>query len=221
MLSGCSPKLETIKEKPKIENNPWFEIYENNHNLNPDYLGNLRFESGLFDLEVLKAGDYEEYLRTDWKTLEYDIGGSIFIDPYCDLDSSNISFYGHNYDSGDKMFTPLHILKDEANYLDNRYLNLALKDEVRVYEIAHVFYVEIKNVDGYSYLEDNLYYMHSEYSEIELNNYLNAIKNCEFYETGVKINFGDRFITLQTCVSDHPELRLIVIAKEIENIQLR
>ena len=33
--------------------------------------------------------------------------------------------------------------------------------------------------------------------------------------TGVDINYGDKFITLQTCVKYHQEQRLIIVAKEV------
>ena len=209
-----------IREIPKTEVNPWLEEYEMNHEINEDYIAKLSFDSGLLDLPVLKSDDYDKYLRTDWKSGEYEVGGSIFIDPNANLDSSNITIYGHNYDSGDKMFTPLHQLKDEANYASNCYLTLSTKDEIRRYIVADVAYVEIKEMGSYQYLDD-LNYMLSEYDEITFDKYMKALKKVEFYDTKVKLKADSHLLTMQTCVSNRPDLRLIVVAKEIENIKLR
>lgn len=228
LLVGCSQELPIVEKhiiikRPIVKEdtrNPWFKEFDDNYQINHDYLGNIYFESGLFDLEVFKSDDYDEYLRTNWRDGTYDIGGSIFIDPYASLDSQNICFYGHNYDSGDKMFTPLHMLKDEANYASNRIIKFDMRNESRVYEIAYVFYVEIKTNGGYSYIDD-LYYMHESYNNDELEAYRLAIENVEFYDTGIKLNPDDNWITLQTCVSGEDNLRLIVVAKEIERNNIR
>ena len=46
-------------------------------------------------------------------------------------------------------------------------------------------------------------------------------KEIEFYNTGIEITPVDRFLTLQTCVENRDDLRLIVIAKEVEVIKTR
>lgn len=209
--------------------------WQENYAINSDYVGEIVFASGLInesvvqylDLDNLDQG-YYEYLRTNWKTLEYDIEGSIFVDPYSDLDSStNIVIYGHyvyeSYDaSRTHMFTPLELLLDEENYADNNIFYLCLEDEIRVYEIAHVYLAQLYSSNGVDYdiVADGMEYMFSEWTESALGYYLSQVSAIEQYDTGVEISYGDKFVTLQTCVNNRDDQREIVIAKEIAVVEV-
>ena len=74
--------------------------------------------------------------------------------------------------------------------------------------------------NNYNYIEhfgiDKVNKTNNHYTKEELTNYLNAVKAVEFYDTGVEINDGDKFLTLQTCVRKRDDLRLIIVAKEVE-----
>ncbi len=206
------------------------EIWQENYAINSDYVGEIVFESGIISLPVVQYIDesnldqgYYQYLRYDWETGEYDEEGSIFIDPYTYLDSSmNVVIYGHyvyeSYDSSKThKFTPLELLLDEENYEENSIFYLILEDEVRVYQIAHVYYAQLYSSDGSSYnlLEEGMYYMKAEWTQEELEYYLEKVSAIEQYDTGVEIEYGDNFVTLQTCVENRDDLREIVIAKQI------
>ena len=47
------------------------------------------------------------------------------------------------------------------------------------------------------------------------NDYIEAAGNAALYDTGAEFDFNDRFLTLQTCVQNHDELREIVLCKEV------
>lgn len=205
-----------------------FSLYDINKAINDDYVGTIKFKSGLIDLPFVQAkvettiiDAYEKYLRTDWETMEYDEEGSIFLDPNNILNDQNLVIYGHYVypsidPSGTHMFTPLHVLKDEANYESNKYIELALELETRLYEVAHVYYAKI---DENGELEKGMEYMRPNFSDEELEYYLNKVEEEEFYNTNVEIASGDKFLTLQTCVENHDELKLIVVAKQIEVVK--
>lgn len=202
-----------------------FSAYDINKAINEDYVGDIKFQSGLIDLPFVQAkvettiiDAYEKYLRTDWETMEHDEEGSIFLDPNNILNDQNLVIYGHyvypSYDaSGTHKFTPLHALKNQDNYEENKYIDLELEDEIRTYEIAHVYYSKI---DDNGNLEDGMEYMKSNFSDEELQYYLNRVEEEEFYHTDVEIGSNDKFLTLQTCVENRDDLKLIVIAKLIE-----
>lgn len=67
---------------------------------------------------------------------------------------------------------------------------------------------------------DNLEYFHTYYEPEQLKEYLSSLDEKEFYDTNVDITSSDNFLALQTCVRDRDDLRLIVIAKEIEVIDI-
>lgn len=176
--------------------------------INDEYIGHLYFESGLIDQKVVQTDDNEKYLDTDFEG-NYFSSGSAFMDYRNTLMDENIIIYGHYvYADESKMFSPLHQLEDEANYEGNKYLYFALEDEVRKYEVADVYYYEMGS--------ESLEYFHTEYSADELSNYLKHVHESEFYSTGTEISNLDHFLTLQTCVRGRDDLRLIVIAKQVD-----
>ncbi len=98
-----------------------------NKAINPDYIGNIIFDSGLVDLPIVQATDvydrngylyifYTEegqlvedpedytgndvYIWTNWKTREYDPygdGGSVFMDFRNNMKDQNLIIYGHHF----------------------------------------------------------------------------------------------------------------------------
>ncbi len=208
------------------------EEWKANHDINNDYVANLRFESNIIDLPVVQGETNESYLRTDWKTMNYDEMGSIFIDyeiiykdgEYQEEDN-NIVMYGHYCypyidPSQTKMFTPLKVLIDEKNYEDNKYIQLLFEDEVRRYIVADVFYCELISYDGSSYLytRDDMEYYRGNFTKEYLDVFKERISERRFYDTGIDYDENDKLLTMQTCVENHNELRLIVIAKEIDRV---
>jgi len=197
--------------------------WQNNHVINEDYITQLRFASGLIDLPVVQGESNSTYLRTDWQSLAYDDLGSIFMDAYSSLEDQNIIIYGHNvylsYDpSGTQMFTPLHALALERNYETNKDIYLYLKNELRHYEVAYVFYCPLVKDDNgeYTKTQSGYEYYYNEYSTEEFTTFINNVKKLSLYDTGIELTASDKWLTLQTCVDDRADLRLIIIAKEID-----
>lgn len=211
------------------------ETWQSKYAINSDYVGDLVFVSGLIAQPIVQYIDeaditqgYYKYLRTNWETMEDDEEGTVFVDPYSDIDSSmNITIYGHyvyeEYDSTrTHMFTPLAELLDEENYSENCIFYILLEDEIRVYQIAHVYIAQLYSSSGDSYdmLDDGMYYMFADWEEDELEYFLEQISLIEQYDTGVEISYGDKWVTLQTCVDGRDDQREIVIAKEIAVISV-
>ena len=202
------------------------------HDINNDYVCSIRFESGIIDLPVTQSYDNDYYLRTNFETLQYDDLGTPFIDyeiHYMDgegiVEDNNITIYGHYcYPERDPeqvlMFTPLHLLKEESNYEDNKYIQLLFEDEVRRYEVAEVFYSELV-VDGtYYYARDDMEYYRPSFTKEYIDIFKERINERKFYDTGVDFDENSKLLTLQTCVLNRNDLRLIVIAKEIDRVRI-
>lgn len=174
---------------------------------NDDYVGYLYFESGLVEQPVVQSEDNEYYLNVTAEK-EQSTHGAAFLDYRNSLSDQNLIIYGHYvYKDESLMFSPLHKLKEPEQYEANRRLVLELEEEIREYEVAKVYYYELGN--------ENLEYFHPQYEDEQLQSYLNSVSEKAFYDTGVEITPQDRFLTLQTCVRNRDDLRLIVIAKQI------
>ena len=201
------------------------ELWNGNYAINSDYIGQIRFDSGLIDLPMVQGETNDTYLRTNWETLEYDVYGAIFLDYRNTLEDQNLIIYGHfswpNMDPERKiMFTPLEKLIDEENYEENRTFRLILDGQIRTYDVVTCYYCPIyTHSDGYEYTADDMQYYRTEYDEEYLKQYITAVKEHEFYDTGEDVTADDKLVTLQTCVYERHDLRLIVLAKEIERVQ--
>ena len=221
-----------VNQNDTDEYTVYTDEYDANYAINQDYVGMIEFASGLVDLPFVQGHDedmlvaYDKYLRTDWKTMERDDEGSIFMDPQNTIDDQNVVLYGHYVyphldPSRTHKFTPLHELKEESNYETHKTIRIILEDEIRVYEVAHVYYAKINLDDPINPIETGMEYMYTAFNDDDLAYYLGRVKEIEFHNTGIEITPVDRFLTLQTCVENRDDLRLIVIAKEVEVIKTR
>ena len=224
--------------------------FQENKAINEDYVGTLRFESGLIDQPIVQGETNDTDLRTDWKPGEYALGGTCFLD--CNVclhkegntpEDHNTVIYGHymypEYDPSHKeMFTPLHTLRDKNNYEENKYIALLGDDEIRRYQVASVYLCRLEfdaAYNDYVYTTDQQQYYLTNFDPAYIEVYKDAINvsvndpslnvdnegtgyDAEF--TGLDFSAEDPILTLQTCVLNRPDLRLIVVAKEIGRYKL-
>ncbi len=181
--------------------------YAENIAVNPEYIGHLKFDSGLLDQNVVQADDNEKYLSLAWDLAE-STHGAAFLDYRNTLDDQNLIIYGHFvYADESLMFGPLTQLNEEANYEANKTFTLSLENETREYLITDVFYYVMDS--------ETLQYYYTYYDEDYFNTYYAAVKEADFYDTGESLTMDDHWISLQTCVRNRDDLRLIVLAKEV------
>lgn len=215
----------------KINYDRQIKLYDDNKIINPDYIAQITFKSGIIDLPVVQSHledtyeAYNQYLRTAWDSMEHDEEGSIFMDPNNDCaNDKNIVIYGHyvypflDPDQTHK-FSPLHLLKDAENYEKNKEIELIFENEIRDYVVAYTYYAEITTTNEGQIADVN--YMIPNFEETEFNDYISQVETKQFYDTGIEISKEDHLLTLQTCVKNRDDLRLIVVAKEISRAKMR
>lgn len=184
------------------------EEWLNSKKMNDEYVGRIHFESGLIDEQIVQAEDNEKYLQLSWDNQQTS-HGSVFMDYRNSISDQNIILYGHFvYADESLIFSPLHQLILQENYMDNKVIQLDLENERRNYEVISVFYYEMDN--------PTLEYFHPNYEQNYFQLYMDMVKQKEFYSTGNELSMNDKFLTLQTCVRDRDDLRLIVLAKLVE-----
>ena len=218
--------------------------------INPDYVGQIVFDSGLIDLPFVQAKDVyrddgslyvfytkegqlvqdptgfsgnDVYIWTNWKTGEYDLydeGGSVFMDYRNTLEDQNLIIYGHHYardydPSGSKQFSALDLLLDENNYADNKSLKLILDNEIRSYEVADVFVIDILDDDEIQVIRTDPKRDLSGNEDLEYeNNFYSLIRELSRYDTGTAIEEDDYLLTLVTCLEHQPQYRQIIVCRE-------
>lgn len=200
------------------------EEYEKYKKINDDYIGQIYFESGLLDLPFVQGETNDTYLRTDFETMKYSIAGTVFMDCQNNIEEDqNIILYGHNYSEQDdptfsKMFSSLRLLKDQANYEDNKIICLYLGDKTLRYQVLTVYEINVIEQDGKQYIDNSVpQYTSRNYISKEFNRYQSKYKQIELYDTELTFNRTDKLLTLQTCVDGSTD-KLIVVAKLIETV---
>ena len=126
--------------------------------------------------------------------------------------TTNLIIHGHNMKSG-AMFGNLTDYEDEDYYQEHPRIILYTEECQRNYEVIAVFRSQVyKKTDTVF----KFYKFFQADTEEEFEDFYNNIKKLSLYDTGVTASFGDRFITLSTCVYHVTNGRFVVVAKEAE-----
>ena len=211
---------ELLKEK--------YDLLKKDEEINSEVKGLLFFESGILEQPVLQSGDNVKYLEINWEDMQYRSYGSAFMDFRNDLtiDDQNTIVYGHyvyqrrSPDDRTLMFTPLALLREEENYEDNKYIVLVTDEDIRYYEITYVYDCPLVQTEYGDLARDDLQFNMIDYDEEYFKTYINSINDVELYDTGLELEYEDKFLSLQTCIEFHEESRQIIVCREIERIEI-
>ena len=169
----------------------------------------------------------EVYIWSSWKNHEYDgLGsdGAVFMDYRNSLSDQNLILYGHHiardYDPlGGREFTPLDLLLEEENYEENKTLKLILDKEIRKYLVSCVFTINANDKKEIEIIRTDLKRdLQGNDDPDFLKRYLENMKESFSYDTQVSLSNEDRILTLVTCIQHRPDLRQIVLCREVERI---
>lgn len=186
--------------------------YAQVYNENNDFVGWIKIKETRIDYPVMKnETDFQYYLYKNFDK-EESIYGTPFIGENCEINpnSDNIIVYGHNMKNG-TMFSDLNKYKDYDFYKKHKKIEFNTLYDDEKYEIAYAFVTEVNKkgeFDYYNYINIS-----------EQNIYQDFIKNLEkekLYDTDVKIQEGDKVITLSTCEKRSNNSRMVVVAKRVE-----
>ncbi len=162
---------------------------------NKDLAGWLSIEGMKIDYPVMQCEDDEYYLHHDFygKDSEY---GCLYVRNQADLDAgTNFIIYGHNMKDG-SMFGDLDLYLRESFYQEHPVIFFDTLYEERTYEIIAVFRSQVY------YGDDNVFKYYQFYeadTQEEFDDFYRNITELSLYDTGVKAEFGDTFLTLSTC----------------------
>ncbi|MGN1269997.1 MAG: class B sortase [Clostridia bacterium] len=193
------------------------ENTSNNYNLekiakiNSDTIGWIKIDGTNINYPVMQNGNY--YLhRNIYKN--YSSHGTPYLAENCNLRTSdNLIIYGHHMNDN-SMFSGLVNYKNYQFYKNHKYINFyTLKDGQTIessYEIVIAFKTVAYSNSGFKYHNYTNFY-----DEQELNTFVDNCRNLEFYNTGTKISYGDKLLTLSTCEYSQKNGRMVIIAKKI------
>lgn len=188
--------------------------YEDYYLANPDMAGWLVVPGTVIDYPVMWTPEDENfYLYRDFKKRDNN-NGSLILDTDSALDplTTNLIIHGHNMKSG-AMFGNLTDYEKKSYFEDHKQIILYTPECQRNYEVIAVFRSQVykKTDDVFKF-----YKFFQADTEAQFKDFYDNIKELSLYDTGVTAEFGDRFITLSTCVYHVTNGRFVVVAKEVE-----
>ena len=207
-ITSVNQIVKMSKEEDELfSKRAWEKLKEENG----DFVGYLVFKSKILSLPVVQSGDNDFYLRKSFDK-KYNEQGIPFMDCDCDINSTNITIYGHNvYYDDTAMFSPISFFVDQKKLDGNEVFYFYLENEVRTYQITDVYYLNVgEDNDGYDYLQTHFT------DENNFNHWYSYAHSRNLIYINNKITYDDNFITLQTCKRYDSNHRIIVLAKEID-----
>lgn len=204
------PENTGIDQEPQRIPNPYLEAFRTNS----DMAGWLKIEGTKIDYPVMQTMEDENYYLKRGFDRKNNQNGCLILDTDSIITeplSTNQIIHGHNMKSGE-MFGTLTSYEDPAYCEEHKYIQLYTKECLRNYEVISVFRSQVyKKTDEVF----KFYKFFQADTEEEFNDWYNNIMKLSEFDTGVTAGFGDRFLTLSTCVYHVENGRLVVVAKEI------
>ncbi len=198
------------------------EIYEQNN----DLIGWLYIEGTEIDYPVMQTPEDENYyLYRDFEgqenkngclILDTDsvagVGTAVYEYENGIAPSTNLIIHGHTMKSG-AMFGNLKLYKDEEYGLSHNIICFDSLYEKREYELIAVFYSQVyyESEDVFKY-----YKFFQADTQEEFDDWYNNIMELSLYDTGVRAEFGDEFITLSCCAYHVEDGRFVVVGRRIK-----
>ncbi len=174
--------------------------------INPDTVGWLTVNNTKIDYPVVQGKDNDYYLKRDFYKSKTS-SGWIFMDyrnNSIDLDDNTI-IYGHKLKSG-LMFGTLSNVLDDSWYLDKN--NQIVTFDTPSTKIQWQIFSIYKTPYTTEYLKTNFSTGNS------FNEFVNEIKSKSIYDFNQDLTYGDKILTLSTCIGyTSSNQRLVIHAK--------
>ena len=189
---------------------PWLAPF---YEKNTDLIGWVSIKGTSINYPVVwSPGDPEYYLRRSFEK-EYSQSGVPFLDAACDPEKNQLLIYGHNMRDG-SMFTPLLSYQNEEFWKEHPTISFDMLSVQGEYEVVAAFFSQIY----YANQEEGFrYYQYTDLSSQEtFEEFAEQVKLAALYDTGNKITYGDKLLTLSTCSYHTGNGRFVVVAKKVE-----
>lgn len=154
-----------------------------------------------------------QFLR-HWFDGSYNALGVVFIDANNALTDTNMVLYGHSSDYDLHVrFSALTQLTDQSMWDAHHEFTVWYDDRIATYKI-----VAVNNLDTYSQKAEDWNFTQANFnSQEDLDRYMGYVKEGNLINPGEdsEINYGDRFLSLQTCKRYNSRYHIILTCKQI------
>ena len=208
--------LVEVVEEEKIKNDEsdLLKEYQDLYLQNDDMVGWIKIDGTKINYPVMQTVDEPNfYLRRGFDK-KYTIYGCPYMQENCNVDkpSDNLVIYGHHMNDG-TMFANLMKYTKKSFWEEHKTIVFDTLEEHKEYEVMAAFKTVV-----YSDSPESFKYYHfvDAENEEEFNAFVEKCKELSFYDTGVEVEYGDKFITLSTCEYSKKNSRMVVVAKRVK-----
>lgn len=212
ILAEAPPAIQASIDEAAAEKSDMSAIYESLKRDNPDFAGYLKITGIAIEYPVMYSPDEpEKYLDKDFE-VNKSPQGLPFIDARCSLDpvSDNLIIYGHNMKDG-SMFGRLDSYEKREFFEEHPTIQFDTLEGTGTYDVMYAFYDRV-------YYDDEADFRFYDFIDAkgkdDFNETMSILAAKSIYDTGVRAEYGDKFITLVTCSYQEDEGRFVVIAKK-------
>ncbi len=208
--TGDEPEASHEQSSPAVPN-----PYKDSYLANEDMAAWLQIPGTNIDYPVMwTPRDENYYLYRDFDGSDNQ-NGCLILDTDSSLEplTTNLIIHGHNMRSG-AMFGNLTDYESQDYYEEHKNMILYTEECQRNYEVIAVFRSQVYRKTDQVF---KFYKFFQADTQEEFDDFYNNIKEMSLYDTGVTAEFGDRFLTLSTCVYHVEQGRFVVVAKEVES----
>ncbi len=182
---------------------------------NADYVGWLSVPGADIEMPIVQTTDNVYYLKKDFEKQRSNYGNP-FMDSRNDIEGdTNLIVYGHHMRDG-QIFAELTNYQTKATISKYPIISLELKDSTLRYKV-----VAVLQTNG-AEQEDNGYVFHFNTpnfkSEENFIGYVQQLKQRTLFYTGdggVDVQYGDRLISLQTCLYGFRNEYLVIVGRQL------
>ena len=181
--------------------------FEELEEVNPDIYAWITIPGTAIDYPVVQNKEDNSFYLTRSAEREENVAGAIFSENLNKTDFSDVHtvLYGHNMKDG-SMFADLHKYEDEAFFADHQEISIYTPDAIRCYRIfASYIYDDRHLLQSFDCEDPDIFEAYIKSVKEQRSLYAHIDEN-------VKVEAGDRILTLSTCHSMGNEYRYLVQA---------
>lgn len=182
------------------------------YEMNSDMVGWISIPDTVINYPVMQTPEQPNYYLkrsfykkgSDW--------GAIYAREECDVfaPSDNVVLYGHRMNDG-SMFAALYNFASKAYWQDHQTFTFDTLYERHTYRVWAVFKTSAVVGQGLSYHTFN-----DAENMAEFDQFVEDVREIDFYDTGIVPTYGDKLLTLSTCEYTLNQGRLVVCAVRVD-----
>lgn len=183
---------------------------------NPDVVGQIILPGTNLNYYVTQTKDNDFYINHDFNK-KYYVWGNPYLDFRCPIQESrrydNVILYAHSDDTNQLQFAPIKNYKSLNFYQSHPTIQFNTVYQDEVYKVVGFFAENVDQKNSFQYWQPQSI----KFDGVSgFNKFITEVKDRSYIDMPVDCKYGDKFITLSTCVSTSTShSRYVLVARRV------